>query len=653
MRNFRLRNVRFRPLFAIGVLLGALLLIHQSQSTLFSQKITQNPSGSASGLGFTTVRKDTCSIYNPFIRHSSQGKLRFHDPANIAHGHGHALFGEQVVIHAASRKEKIPEWKDWHDYNLIEEESKRTGPGEQGQAVELTEHEREDAAYKENGFNIFVSDRVSLDRSLRDIRHQNCKTRKYFGILPTTSIIIPFHNEGMSTLLRTVHSIINRSPDELLKEIILVDDYSAREWLGSKLESSLSRLSPKIRLMRNEKREGLIRTRLNGIKAATGDTIVILDSHVEVYHNWLPPLLQPIAENKKTIVCPMIDIIDKDDFHYIAQPGDAMRGGFDWELWYKRIPIPRELKPKDLSDPFDSPVMAGGLFAIDREYFAELGYYDSGLEIWGGEQYELSFKVWMCGGRMVDAPCSRVGHIYRKFVPYSVPVSGGVNYNFKRVAEVWMDEYKEFFYRRRPYVRNLDCGDLTEAKALRQKLNCKSFKWYMTEVIPDLVKYYPPEILPSAAWGRLIHKESNKCVDFSKRPVSVSNCPILPDDHRMDMQLTWNEDIRQGQTAESAQKKCMDASYRSTEVLIWNCHNQHGNQLWKYRSGQMYHPTSKKCASVSINDTHQSKSSTNQYAIKMIPCDGDDHTQQWNWQFINSTILTRFNANPERSVNGD
>jgi polypeptide N-acetylgalactosaminyltransferase len=275
------------------------------------------------------------------------------------------------------------------------------------------------------------------------------------------------------------------------------------------------------------------------------------------------------------------------------------------------------------------------------------------FEIWGGEQYELSFKVWMCGGRMVDAPCSRVGHIYRKFVPYSVPVSGGVNYNFKRVAEVWMDGYKEFFYRRRPYVRNLDCGDLTEAKALRQKLNCKSFKWYMTEVIPDLVKYYPPEILPSAAWGRLIHKESNKCVDFSKRPVSVSNCPILPDDHRMDLQLTWNEDIRQGQTAESAQKKCMDTSYRSTEVLIWNCHNQHGNQLWKYRSGQMYHPTSKKCASVSINVIKHD--STLHCLTETLR-----HRQKRKIRilaeyrkFINSTILTRFNANPERSVNGD
>lgn len=31
----------------------------------------------------------------------------------------------------------------------------------------------------------------------------------------------------------------------------------------------------------------------------------------------------------------------------------------------------------------------------------------------GGEQYELSFKVWQCHGRMVEAACSRVTHIYR------------------------------------------------------------------------------------------------------------------------------------------------------------------------------------------------------------------------------------------------
>nr|XP_020042497.1 polypeptide N-acetylgalactosaminyltransferase-like 6 [Castor canadensis] len=397
----------------------------------------------------------------------------------------------------------------------------------------------------------------------------------------------------------------------------------------------------KVRIVRTKKREGLIRTRLLGASMARGEVLTFLDSHCEVNVNWLPPLLNQIALNHKTIVCPMIDVIDHNHFGYEAQAGDAMRGVFDWEMYYKRIPIPPELQRADPSDPFESPVMAGGLFAVDRKWFWELGGYDPGLEIWGGEQYEISFKVWMCGGEMFDVPCSRVGHIYRKYVPYKVPSGTSLARNLKRVAETWMDEFAEYIYQRRPEYRHLSTGDISAQKELRKQLKCKDFKWFMAAVAWDVPKYYPPVEPPPAAWGEIRNVAANLCVDSKhgatgtelRLDICVKDGSERTWSHEQFFTFGWREDIRPGEPLHT-RKFCFDAISHSSPVTLYDCHGMKGNQFWGYRKDRiLFHPVSNSC--MDCNPAEKK--------IFMARCDPLSETQQWIFEHINMTVLEKIN----------
>lgn len=65
------------------------------------------------------------------------------------------------------------EKKDWHDYEFIKLEMKRTGIGEQGEGHQLTDQNDFDLNRQleaSEGLAVIISDRISVNRSVRDTR---------------------------------------------------------------------------------------------------------------------------------------------------------------------------------------------------------------------------------------------------------------------------------------------------------------------------------------------------------------------------------------------------------------------------------------------------------------------------------------------------
>lgn len=81
---------------------------------------------------------------------------------------------EQKIISKAflNSNDKI----DWENTTFIEHEAKRVGPGEQGKPYSLTDPEEikeNEVLFKREGFYVGVSDKISSDRALPDMRPES------------------------------------------------------------------------------------------------------------------------------------------------------------------------------------------------------------------------------------------------------------------------------------------------------------------------------------------------------------------------------------------------------------------------------------------------------------------------------------------------
>ncbi|KAK9525785.1 hypothetical protein VZT92_016465 [Zoarces viviparus] len=392
---------------------------------------------------------------------------------------------------------------------------------------ELSEEEQKEAEtlFNSYGYNAFLSDRLPLNREIPDTRPRRCAEKKYPEDLPSISIVLIYLDEALSIIKRAIRSLIDKTPARLLKEIILVDDHSSNEDLKEKLDDYISSIHEErpglVKKVRHSEQLGLTQARLSGWQVAMGDVVAILDAHIEVHVQWAEPLLARIKEDRTVILTPVFDKVNFDDL--TLTPYMPAADAFDWALWcmYESF-RPEWYALKDDSLPGKSPSIMGILVA-DRKFFGEIGSLDGGMKIYGGENVELGIRVWLCGGSIEVIPCSKIAHLERAKKPYLLDFGQMVKRNALRVAEVWMDEYKynvNIAWNLPLENHGIDIGDVSERKKLRERLNCKPFKWYLDNIYPQLEPLY--DLL---GYGALINNlKPDLCIDQGPMP---GNTPII------------------------------------------------------------------------------------------------------------------------------
>lgn len=210
-----------------------------------------------------------------------------------------------------------------------------------------------------------------------------------------------------------------------------------------------------------------------------------------------------------------------------------------------------------------------------------------------------------------------------------------------------MDEYAEYIYKRRSHLRAMDPGDLTEQKALREKLQCKPFKWFMEEIAFDLIETYPPIEPPDFAFGEIRSMgQPELCLDSKSHQkdesVVVNRCAkddTNEDSSNQEFRMSWRKDVQtKGQTT------CFDVSSSKSKspVTLYPCHGKQGNQLWRYnvKNQWLVHGSSSSARCLDFDLTGK--------AVYVTDCDENAYTQRWRIENVNITALNNWdNVGPK------
>jgi len=293
------------------------------------------------------------------------------------------------------------------------------------------------------------------------------------------SVVLPCAGEG-EFALKTVKSVYDSVPDEILQEIVVVDDGSQPPLAESYLDESV-RIKYRVVLVRHDETQGLINAKKDGGNTATGDVIVFFDCHVAPQRGWYSHFLGLIAENYRRVVVPVITDLDVGTWQQRGGNRGQSKCYMTWDVDFKWFSSP---------DPY-VPVLSGGLLGISRRWWNETGGYDEGMSGWGGENLDQSLRTWLCGGEIMLAEKAFVAHMWR------VPSDPRTKANYRvqahaaqanrmRAAAAWFGDFtpKLSSFPALQADRRLPdggpwYGNVDNILEVKQRLQCRGLEWFL------------------------------------------------------------------------------------------------------------------------------------------------------------------------------
>ncbi len=230
------------------------------------------------------------------------------------------------------------------------------------------------------------------------------------------SIIIASRNEG--PMLKQTIDFIRRTPTHLPYEIIAIDDDSTDgsfAWIRAAD-------APQLRCAQTASR-GIVAARSLGASLATGDMLVFCDAHIDVEPYWLEELARVMDVYGAAAVTPAFKNLDHDNplYRRMALYAAARSAQIQNRMCGRTFGKLSSLVWMPRSDaPFETPVVAGGCWAVRTEVFRAVGGYEEAFRGYGGEEEEISLKLWLRGYTLYATPLTCVAHQFRFSAPYAI-----------------------------------------------------------------------------------------------------------------------------------------------------------------------------------------------------------------------------------------